>query len=141
MVLEILNARGGAAQGLKSADIRYCTAYPTVTGAAVLPAASVAVSGPYTFAPTVAVVAVPGPEQSAGDNAVVYEPSAACTCTPRFALGENIAKGQKTVKQVMDEWMGSHDHRANIIHGAFDEVGIGIVGDVWVQDFGRVEPQ
>ena len=60
-----------------------------------------------------------------------------CGCKPHFALGENLAKGQLTAKEVMEDWMNSPGHRANILHPQFEEIGIGIFGDVWVQNFGR----
>lgn len=39
--------------------------------------------------------------------------------------GENIAKGQKTAKAVVDAWMGSAGHRANILNASFKEAGVG----------------
>ena len=61
-----------------------------------------------------------------------------CKCTPDFALGENLAKGQMTVAQVMEDWMNSPHHRENILRPEFEEIGIGLFGDVWVQDYGRL---
>lgn len=61
-----------------------------------------------------------------------------CSCIPRFAVGENIAKGQLTVKQVMDDWMNSPPHRKNILRPEFEEIGIGVYSNVWVQNFGRL---
>ncbi len=55
---------------------------------------------------------------------------------------ENIAAGQPTVAAVMDAWMGSAGHRANILDcsavamGAASAQG-GSYGLYWVQDFGR----
>ncbi|MER5554798.1 sigma-70 family RNA polymerase sigma factor [Streptomyces sp. NPDC002793] len=53
--------------------------------------------------------------------------------------GENIAKGQPTAAAVMDSWMNSSGHRANILNCAFKEIGIGRVdspgGPVWTQNF------
>lgn len=54
---------------------------------------------------------------------------------------ENIAAGQPTVAAVMDDWMGSAGHRANILNctavamGAASARG-GSYGIYWVQDFG-----
>lgn len=62
-----------------------------------------------------------------------------CNCSPLFSLGENIAKGQLTVEQVMQDWMNSPSHRTNILRPEFEEIGIGIFGDVWVQNFGRLK--
>ncbi|MER5898462.1 sigma-70 family RNA polymerase sigma factor [Streptomyces sp. NPDC001876] len=54
--------------------------------------------------------------------------------------GENIAKGQSTPAAVMDSWMNSPGHRANILNCAFKEIGVGRVdssgGPVWTQNFG-----
>jgi uncharacterized protein YkwD len=55
---------------------------------------------------------------------------------------ENIAAGQPTVTAVMDAWMASAGHRANILDcsavamGAASAKG-GSYGIYWVQDFGR----
>ncbi|MGW1818710.1 sigma-70 family RNA polymerase sigma factor [Streptomyces sp. NPDC002125] len=54
--------------------------------------------------------------------------------------GENIAKGQQTAAAVMDSWMNSSGHRANILNCAFKEIGVGKEdssgGPVWTQVFG-----
>ena len=39
--------------------------------------------------------------------------------------GENIAYGQKTVKEVMEDWMNSEGHKANILNSQFTSIGIG----------------
>ena len=61
-----------------------------------------------------------------------------CSCTPTFAVGENLAKGQLTVKQVMDDWKASPRHRENMLRPEFDEIGIGLYEDLWVQKFGHL---
>ncbi|MFI0983082.1 sigma-70 family RNA polymerase sigma factor [Streptomyces sp. NPDC021093] len=54
--------------------------------------------------------------------------------------GENIAYGQSTPAAVMETWMNSSGHRANILNCSFKEVGIGIKdasgGIRWTQVFG-----
>ena len=50
--------------------------------------------------------------------------------------GENIAAGQQTPEQVMDAWMGSDGHRANILADGSDEIGVGLHELHWVQVFG-----
>ncbi|MET9674431.1 CAP domain-containing protein [Streptomyces sp. NPDC006482] len=53
--------------------------------------------------------------------------------------GENIAMGQQTPEQVMDSWMNSPGHRANILNCSFKEIGIGLYtsgGPYWTQAFG-----
>ncbi|MGK7895009.1 MAG: CAP domain-containing protein [Xenococcus sp. (in: cyanobacteria)] len=39
--------------------------------------------------------------------------------------GENIAAGQSTPEAVVQAWMGSSGHRANILNSNFTEIGIG----------------
>jgi uncharacterized protein YkwD len=61
------------------------------------------------------------------------------------SVGENIAKGQRSVEEVMAGWMASTEHRKNILNPMFTEAGFGIAlgrmpeGDevLWVQVFGR----
>ncbi|QOX65875.1 serine protease [Anoxybacterium hadale] len=58
------------------------------------------------------------------------------------AAGENIAKGQKTPSAVMNGWMNSEGHRANILNSSYTEIGVGYVTDsngntYWVQMFIR----
>jgi uncharacterized YkwD family protein len=49
--------------------------------------------------------------------------------------GENIADGQTTAQQVMDDWMNSSGHRANIMNGSFTHCGVGYKDGKWVQQF------
>jgi uncharacterized protein YkwD len=52
--------------------------------------------------------------------------------------GENIASGSSTAGAVMEQWMSSDDHCANIMSPEFVHVGIGFHGDsrLWTQVFG-----
>jgi uncharacterized protein YkwD len=54
-------------------------------------------------------------------------------------VGENIAKGQPTPAAVMQAWMNSSGHRANILNCNFRNIGIGLAyagrSPVWTQDF------
>jgi uncharacterized protein YkwD len=52
--------------------------------------------------------------------------------------GENIAYGQRSAAEVMSDWMGSPDHRRNILDCGFTTVGVGLDprGMYWTQDFG-----
>jgi uncharacterized protein YkwD len=61
----------------------------------------------------------------------------------RFALGENIAKGQINVNEVMKSWRNSKGHYRNMIDGNFTHVGFGRAAHknsmsvlFWVQNFG-----
>jgi uncharacterized YkwD family protein len=54
--------------------------------------------------------------------------------------GENIAAGQRTPQEVMNAWMNSSGHRANILNPNYTEIGIGLAkggsyGTYWVQMF------
>ena len=40
--------------------------------------------------------------------------------------GENIAMGQATAREVMDDWMNSDGHRANILNPSFTKLGVGV---------------
>lgn len=56
------------------------------------------------------------------------------------SAGENIAAGQKNAQEVMNSWMNSSGHRANILSKNYTEIGIGYVeggsyGTYWVQMF------
>ncbi|MFD8418109.1 sigma-70 family RNA polymerase sigma factor [Streptomyces sp. NPDC059668] len=54
--------------------------------------------------------------------------------------GENIAQGQQTPEAVMESWMNSPGHRANILNCSFKNIGVGVHngsgGPWWTQDFG-----
>lgn len=50
-------------------------------------------------------------------------------------MWENIAWNQRTVSQVMDSWMNSDWHRANILNSQFTEIGIGFSDYYRVQSF------
>ncbi|MEH0840928.1 CAP domain-containing protein [Micromonospora sp. CPCC 205711] len=52
--------------------------------------------------------------------------------------GENVAWNQQTPAAVMEAWMNSSGHRANILNCAFTEIGVGVAtsnGPYWTQDF------
>ncbi len=40
--------------------------------------------------------------------------------------GENVAYGQKTALEVMNAWMNSAGHRANILNSNYKEIGVGV---------------
>ncbi|MFD8566120.1 CAP domain-containing protein [Streptomyces sp. NPDC059639] len=54
--------------------------------------------------------------------------------------GENIARGQANAQSVMDAWMNSEGHKANILNCDFKTLGVGVHfgsgGPWWTQDFG-----
>ena len=51
--------------------------------------------------------------------------------------GENIAYGQKTPQAVVNAWMNSSGHRANILNASYTQIGVGYVADghYWTQLF------
>lgn len=57
-----------------------------------------------------------------------------------YTAGENIAAGQSTPETVVNSWMNSPGHRANILNAGFTTIGVGHVtgggyGHYWVQMF------
>ncbi|MFE6688352.1 CAP domain-containing protein [Streptomyces sp. NPDC057743] len=54
--------------------------------------------------------------------------------------GENIARGQADARSVMDTWMSSPGHRANILNCEYTTLGVGAHfgpgGPWWAQEFG-----
>ncbi|MBW4503967.1 MAG: CAP domain-containing protein [Scytonema hyalinum WJT4-NPBG1] len=51
-------------------------------------------------------------------------------------MGENLAAGQRTAEQVVEGWMGSPGHRANILKPQYTDIGVGFYNNYWVQNFG-----
>lgn len=53
--------------------------------------------------------------------------------------GENVARGQSTPAAVMNAWMNSPGHRANILNSNFNRIGIGLAmpGFYWTQNFAK----
>ena len=57
-------------------------------------------------------------------------------------VGENIAAGQRSAQEVMNSWMNSPGHRANILDARFTKLGVGYLYSpsshykfYWVQMF------
>lgn len=58
------------------------------------------------------------------------------------AVGENLAAGQETSREVMRVWMDSPRHRAIILDPKWKEIGLAVrfggeYGVYWVQEFGQ----
>jgi len=56
-------------------------------------------------------------------------------------VGENIAKGQESMEEVINDWMHSPGHRRNILDISFQEFGAAVLMGkdgqlIWVQVFG-----
>jgi len=65
-----------------------------------------------------------------------------------YMIGENIAAGSATPEAVVDQWMHSMGHRANILNADYKELGVGYVYKsgtqymhYWVQMFRRPMPK
>ncbi|MFK4104392.1 CAP domain-containing protein [Streptomyces sp. NPDC019531] len=66
---------------------------------------------------------------------------AAAAGSTRRSIGENIACGQRSAAEVVEGWMNSPGHRANILKRDFTHIGIGFAGGgpagtYWTQLFG-----
>ncbi|MFJ9349908.1 CAP domain-containing protein [Streptomyces sp. NPDC101237] len=66
---------------------------------------------------------------------------AAAAGSRRRTIGENIACGQRSAAEVVDGWMNSPGHRANILKPDFTHIGTGFAGGgragtYWTQVFG-----
>lgn len=53
------------------------------------------------------------------------------------SAGENIAYGQRTPAAVVNAWMNSSGHRANILNASYTQIGVGYCasGNYWTQMF------
>ncbi|WP_019413620.1 SafA/ExsA family spore coat assembly protein [Paenisporosarcina sp. TG20] len=53
------------------------------------------------------------------------------------SAGENIAQGQRNAAEVVQAWMNSEGHKANILSRNFTHIGVGYVqdGNYWTQMF------
>jgi uncharacterized protein YkwD len=67
----------------------------------------------------------------------------ACGYPERTLVGENIAMGYDSAASVMEGWLGSDGHRANIERADFRAIGVGVARSAagslyWAQEFGSV---
>ncbi len=82
--------------------------------------------------------------QRAAETSVYFDhtrPSGdSCFTVSAKAYGENIAAGQTTASSVMNSWMNSSGHKANILGSGYTTIGIGCFKQngmtFWVQLFG-----
>jgi uncharacterized protein YkwD len=78
-----------------------------------------------------------------GEPSLFYERIITNGYSNYYSVGENIAGGQKTLDEVMEAWLASPGHCANIMSDKYTEVGIALVieaestyGTYWTQNFG-----
>ncbi len=64
---------------------------------------------------------------------------APCDCKWHYYTGENLAANITTADGVMNAWMDSTGHRANVLNSHYSEIGIGKYGNYWVQHFGHIQ--
>ena len=62
-----------------------------------------------------------------------------------LTYGENIGAGQTTAQDMLDGWMNSSGHRANLLNANFTEIGVGYVtggryGHYWTAVLARPAP-
>ena len=67
---------------------------------------------------------------------------AACGWPSNLGWGENIAYGYSTPADVMNGWLNSAGHKANIENPSYTSIGIGVAANsqgvyYWTQDFGQ----
>jgi uncharacterized protein YkwD len=59
-------------------------------------------------------------------------------------VGENVAQGQSSAEQVVEEWLGSPRHCANIMDADFSQMGVAVAsgprGVFWAQVLGAPAP-
>lgn len=78
-----------------------------------------------------------------GTPSIFYERIIANGYSNYYSVGENIAGGQETLEEVMEAWLVSPGHCANIMNANYTEVGVALViesdstyGTYWTQNFG-----
>lgn len=81
-----------------------------------------------------------GRSPSARMIAAGYKPPV-CNCIIKTSYGENIIRDRKTAQDAVNAWMQSTVHRGNILSTGFQDIGIGSVGGMWVQTFGKISVQ
>jgi uncharacterized protein YkwD len=122
-VVDLINVHR-AEMGLKALSVS-----PTLTAAATWKARHMAAYGYLTHDD-------PGPpmQRTAGDR------MAACSY-PQATWGENIAMGYTTAQAVVDAWLASPGHRANIERADFVATGVAMAGTAqpyWAESFGSL---
>ena len=49
------------------------------------------------------------------------------------AVGENLAHNQKTIKQVIEDWLSSPGHCSNLMSSDYTQAGVAMVNGYWTQ--------
>lgn len=112
---------------------------------------SAAGAPPLTFCTTLMTAAQRHSEDQAAHSTMTHTGSNGSTMVQRAeaagyrgwtSLAENVAAGYTSVTSVMNGWMGSSGHRANLLSATTQHVGVGRATSgsgaiYWTQDFGR----
>ena len=49
------------------------------------------------------------------------------------AVGENLAHNQKSIKQVIEDWLSSPGHCSNLMSSDYTQAGVAVVNGYWTQ--------
>ncbi|MDX6200026.1 MAG: hypothetical protein QOJ79_3177 [Actinomycetota bacterium] len=95
---------------------------------------------PLIVSPCATHFAAPWSTHMAATSSLVHQSLTPIMRCPARTAGENIAYGAVTADQMMNMWMNSPGHRANILNPGFTRIGVGAVrtssGRWWAtQDF------
>jgi uncharacterized protein YkwD len=78
-----------------------------------------------------------------GSPSTFYERIVANGYSNYYSVGENIAGGQESIEEVMEAWLKSPGHCANIMSDKYTDIGVAIItkedstyGIYWTQNFG-----
>ncbi|MGC4175645.1 CAP domain-containing protein [Demequina sp.] len=81
---------------------------------------------PLTWSDCLATAALPRAHTASTEDTLEHQTLTA-TCLPGQASGENLSRGDHTPQQIVDMWMDSPGHRANIERAGFTIAGVGCV--------------
>lgn len=70
--------------------------------------------------------AAPRAQTASTQDVLEHEPIQA-TCTDGNETGENLSKGNFTPQEIVDKWMNSAGHQANILNTNFVDAGVACV--------------
>lgn len=56
-----------------------------------------------------------------------------------YVVGENLAFGHETIKEVIEAWIDSESHCRLLMDNRFDDVGFAKIGYYWVLHFGKLK--
>jgi uncharacterized protein YkwD len=81
---------------------------------------------PLTWNDCLADKATPRAQEASTQDILEHEPITP-TCTQGNEAGENLSKGNFTPQEIVDKWMNSAGHQANVLNPNFVDAGVGCV--------------